>query len=408
MKTITQLFFYILLSFYATAQEYSESILQHRQIQAASLKQSKKGPIQDQYIGELHYYPPNEKFRVRADVEFLMNEPTFRMPTSDGTSKEFRKYAKLTFHIDEHTYDLTVYENADKFQTKVQSSYLFLPFLDQTTGEYTYESGRYLDLKKQDIVAGQVNIDFNKAYNPYCAYSDGYRCPQPPAENFLDVAIQAGEKKYTGPKNHKKQDIVMAKNFTQKEIDIIQSGDLGDKMYVLQTTVNSDSIILRTISEDIKPDDPLLEKLLNRMLVTVKNPEQKGVGIAAPQVGINKNIIWVQRFDKEGQPFESYINPKITWRSQLLRQGSEGCLSIPEQKENVLRSYTIKLDHIDKKGNHISEVIEGFTAVIFQHEVDHLYGILFTDRYTEHNQKIYNPINDNPNFFIPENSALIP
>lgn len=408
MKTITQLFFYILLSFCVTAQEYSDSILQHRQTQAANLKQSKKGPIQDEYIEELHYYPPTEKFKIKADVEFLMNEPTFRMPTSDGTSKEFKKYAKLTFQINERAYNLTVYENADKFQTKLQSSYLFLPFLDQTTGEHTYESGRYLDLKKQDITAGQVIIDFNKAYNPYCAYSDGYRCPQPPSENFLDLAIEAGEKKYTGPKNHKKQDIVMAKNFTQQEIDIIQSGDVKDKMYVLQTTVNSDSITLRMVSEDIKHNDPLLNKLLDRMLVTVKNPEQRGVGIAAPQVGINKNIIWVQRFDKEGEPFEYYINPKITWRSQLLRQGSEGCLSIPEQKEKVLRNYAIKLDYLDKKGNHISELVEGFTAVIFQHEIDHLYGILFTDRHAENSQKIYKSINENLDFFLQENNVLIP
>lgn len=75
------------------------------------------------------------------------------------------------------------------------------------------------------------------------------------------------------------------------------------------------------------------------MLLTVMNPDHADVGIAAPQVGINKNVIWVQRFDKKGEPFEFFINPKIIWRSQLTRLGTEGCLSIPDQREETERSY---------------------------------------------------------------------
>src|SRR5690606_22964027 len=105
--------------------------------------------------------------------------------------------------------------------------------------------------------------------------------------------------------------------------------------------------------------------------------------IAAPQVGINKNLIWVQRFDKTGEPFEFFINPKIIWRSKLTRLGTEGCLSITDRREEVQRNYAIRLQYWDKNGNIIEENIEGFTAVIFQHEVDHLYGILYPDRLEE-------------------------
>src|SRR5690606_27284891 len=181
-------------------------------------------------------------------------------------------------------FTLPVYENVSLFQNAIQSSYLFLPFLDNTSGESTYESGRYIDIRRQDFVHGKVTIDFNKAYNPYCAYSSGYRCPQPPKENFLDIAIEAGERKYTGPKHQREQDSNMAKNFTEKEKNLILAGHAEEKMYVLQITNEEDSIILRTQSDDIKHNDPLLQVLSGRMLATVRDPEHPGVGIAAPRL----------------------------------------------------------------------------------------------------------------------------
>lgn len=390
----------------ASAQSFQDEISHYRAQHAESLKKSNKGPVGDEQLLHVRYFEPNSKFRVEAAVELLYNEPTFRMPTSDGTSKEFKRFAKLSFFLNEQPYILIAYENADNFQTKVESSYLFLPFLDNTTGESSYESGRYLDLSKGDIKGNKVMLDFNKAYNPYCAYSDGYRCPQPPAENYLNIAIEAGEKKYTGPKNQKEQDNSMAKNFTAAEKKIIQNGSAADKFYVLQTTVEADSIILRTLSEDAKFDDPLLPQLRDRMLLTVQDPEQGGVGIAAPQVGVNKNLIWVQRFDKADRPFEFFINPKIIWRSQLLRKGGEGCLSIPDRKEDIIRNYSIILRYQNAEGKKVEELIEGFTAVIFQHEVDHLYGILYPDRKTEQEQKELVVVNEQIEFSVEKGSIL--
>lgn len=383
------------------AQNYKTEIADFRQQQLHALGQQSKGPIAEQNLVFLNYFEPDESFKVTADVEYLLNEPTFRMPTSDGTSKEFKRFGLLTFSLKGQKFTIPLYENVSLFQTNAQSSYLFLPILDRTTGESTYESGRYIDVKKPDIKGGKLNIDFNKAYNPYCAYSAGYRCPQPPKENYLDIAIEAGEKKYTGPKNQREQDSNMAKNFTEKEKKLTTAGAITDKMYVLQTTVKKDSLILRTQCDDIKHDDPLIDLLSARMLATVQDPAHPGVGIAAPQVGINKNLIWVQRFDKAKQPFEFYVNPKIIWRSQLLRKGAEGCLSIPDRKEDVIRSYSIKLQYVDKNtGKNVEELIEGFTAVIFQHEVDHLYGILYPDRLEEQNARESVPLNENIQFSI--------
>jgi peptide deformylase len=104
-----------------------------------------------------------------------------------------------------------------------------------------------------------------------------------------------------------------------------------------------------------------------------------GVGIAAPQVGLLRRIIWVQRFDKEGFPFEVYLNPVIRQYSQLKQCGPEGCLSIPERRDSVFRAYAILLEYDTPQGQHLLEMVEGFTAVIFQHEVDHLNGILYID-----------------------------
>jgi peptide deformylase len=108
------------------------------------------------------------------------------------------------------------------------------------------------------------------------------------------------------------------------------------------------------------------------------------------------------RFDKPGEPFEVYLNPKITWRSKLMRKGAEGCLSIPDIRGDVLRNYTIQITYQDKEGKHHEEMVEGFTAVIFQHEIDHLNGILFTHRLIEQEAKHYTLINAEVQLYLEE------
>lgn len=191
-----------------------------------------------------------------------------------------------------------------------------------------------------------------------------------------------------------------AQKLSETERSIITSGGKADMMRVLQISEPADAKILKGASIDISLKEELLPLLLDRMLATVTDPANSGVGIAAPQIGINRNVILVQRFDKPGEPFEAYINPKIKWRSALLRKGTEGCLSIADIRGDVLRNYTIQLTYYDRNGQHHEEIIEGFTAVIFQHETDHLMGILFTDRLEQQKAFEYSLINGEVNLYL--------
>lgn len=396
------------ISFFAPvilmAQSLEQEIQSYRDKQIQEMVKDEFGPLRKDQVEFVSFYPAKQNYVVTASVEQLFNEPTFRMPTYDGTSNEYKRYGFLNFELNGKKYKLTAYQSVALFQNATYKNHLFVPFMDNTTGETTYEGGRYLDLSISDIKDGKIKIDFNRAYNPYCAYSNGYRCPQPPKDNILNAVIEAGEKKYKGPKNERNVNKSTAKNFNDFEKSLINGADENSLMHVYQITDEKELAVLKKPSEDIKFDDPLLDKLAARMLLTVKDPEHAGVGIAGPQVGINKNVIWVQRLDKKDEPFEFYLNPKIIWRSKLTRQGAEGCLSIPDLRQYVKRSYAIKLQHIDRQGNVKEELIEGFTAVIFQHEVDHLYGILFPDRIEESTKVEFEPLRDKVEFLIQKGS----
>lgn len=153
---------------------------------------------------------------------------------------------------------------------------------------------------------------------------------------------------------------------------------------LIKTDQEGGSEFLQTPSPDLlrDPSTPI-DHLSRRMLATVLHPDNDGVGIAAPQIGVHTNALWVQRFDKPDAPFEFYINTKILWRSDLWRLGPEGCLSIPDFRGDVYRHYAICISYETLEGHSFTEIIEGFTAVIFQHEYDHILGILFPTRIDE-------------------------
>ena len=379
---------------------YEKQIVALREEKANELAKEQYGPLKADQVAFLDYFPVDANYKVKAKIEVLFDEPVFRMPTYDGTSNEYKRYGIITFILQGKERVLNVYQSVALFQNPAYKKHLFLPFLDLTNGQESYSGGRYIDLSTDDIKGDNVEIDFNKAYNPYCAYSNGYRCPIPPVENNLETKIMAGEKAFHKSKNERPVNLNAGQEFSAADKKIILSGDENALLRVLQTTDDKDLKVLKATSSDVKYNDPLLESLSKRMFATVRDPNHPGVGIAAPQIGINKNLIWVQRFDKAEQPFEFYINPKILWRSKLKRKGAEGCLSIPNRKEDVLRSYAIRLQYISKEGKVIEENIEGFTAVIFQHETDHLFGILFPDRLEEQSQEVYAPLNDKIEFSI--------
>jgi len=171
-------------------------------------------------------------------------------------------------------------------------------------------------------------------------------------------------------------------SWTTAERTLIE--DQPDVLRVLTVDDAADAIVLRTLSRDLPADalaDPLYAVLADKMVATVTSPEQNGVGIAGPQVGILRRVVAVQRFDKEGEPFEVYPNIRITAFRGEPEPGPEGCLSVPGRRGEVLRYRDIDICYTDPTtGRNITERIEGFTAVIFQHETDHLDGILYTDK----------------------------
>lgn len=182
--------------------------------------------------------------------------------------------------------------------------------------------------------------------------------------------------------------------FSKSEQDLILSGQISEPMRILQITQPSDSLILRmpSLSFKVQADDQVLNYFVDRMLVTLQN--SKGVGIAAPQVGILKRIIWVQRLDLENEPFEVYYNPEIKKYSEMKQEVREGCLSIPDYRGTTQdRAYAVFVEYENRKGQHKCEMVEAFTAAIFQHEIDHLNGIMFIDHLIkERNNSIQHPI----------------
>lgn len=169
--------------------------------------------------------------------------------------------------------------------------------------------------------------------------------------------------------------------FSEEQLTIIQ-GDTIDPYRVLKITNREDSLLLRKESNPVlfSQNDSILGVFEKRLVATLKDSNSLGVGIAAPQVGILKDIICVQRFDKENGPFEIYYNPFIKQYSKKTQPCREGCLSIPGRMDTLeVRSYAILLEYDNRLGEHQYEMVEDFTAVIFQHEIDHLKGILYTD-----------------------------
>jgi uncharacterized protein (DUF1684 family) len=136
----------------------------------------------------LKYFPVDEKYAVKARIILLKESETFTLATSTGKVREFRRFAHADFTIDNNDCRLTILQPVD------DANYFFLPFTDATSGAETYGAGRYLELHGGDWA--NTVIDFNRAYNPYCAYNSGYDCPIPPAENRLNISIKAGEKNY--------------------------------------------------------------------------------------------------------------------------------------------------------------------------------------------------------------------
>jgi uncharacterized protein len=147
----------------------------------------------------LRFFPVDESYRVVCRFERTENSPWFKMATSGPIQKNYRVFGTAQFSLRDTTVTLNIYQSQGLMNSAEYADYLFVPFTDPTCGHESYQGGRYLDIRISDIEDGRLVLDFNKAYNPYCAYSSGYSCPIPPKENHFPVCIRAGEMAYGKP-----------------------------------------------------------------------------------------------------------------------------------------------------------------------------------------------------------------
>lgn len=195
MKKLTILF--IFLSILGFSQTETEQISEIKKFQT-ELNKEYKNPMKTPLRNDLYinfkghpFFPINLKYRITAKLTKTENPKPSEIPTSSGKTKTYREYGKATFVLDGKNFTLTLYQSLALMKQKAFEDYLFLPFRDETNEKETYGGGKYLDLKIPN--SGEIVLDFNQSYHPFCAYNAyDYNCPIVPNENFLPVRIEAG------------------------------------------------------------------------------------------------------------------------------------------------------------------------------------------------------------------------
>lgn len=197
MKSFTLLI--VLISTLSCAQE-KQPVLGATEFQRelnAEYKDATTSPLKDKdrkAFKGLDFFKFDSIFIVQATLKRTPDTEWFDMKTTTSRVSPQRIFGVLTFDMNGETYQLNVYQGKDIMQREGLEDYLFLPFLDDTNGEESYGGGRYIDLRIPE--GDTIEIDFNKAYNPYCAYNDKYSCPIVPRENYLPLSIRAGVKAF--------------------------------------------------------------------------------------------------------------------------------------------------------------------------------------------------------------------
>lgn len=184
-----------------TSSEALADIIKFQKKMNGEFRDPETSPLPDRYRKDfdgLDFFEPDTTFRIMAKFKRTPEALPFLMPTTTERQSEEVVYGVLEFRLYGRSHKLEVYQNQELKEQEQYKDYLFLPFADLTNGEETYGGGRYLDLSIP--VGDSILIDFNKAYNPYCAYNPKYSCPLVPKQNRLDVAIKAGVKTFEGKK----------------------------------------------------------------------------------------------------------------------------------------------------------------------------------------------------------------
>lgn len=200
MKTSSIFYFAFVLLIFMSCQSQKRPIKsksEHQKQQNSFFKDASKSPLKPKDLKTfdgLDFFPIDSLFVVEAQLKRTPNTSYFDMKTTTDRVTKERIFGILSFMINNKSYSLNVYQAAPDPDSKTESDYLFLPFLDATNGIETYGGGRYIDLSIPD--SNQLTIDFNTAYNPYCAYNEKFSCPIVPRENYLPLKINAGVKRF--------------------------------------------------------------------------------------------------------------------------------------------------------------------------------------------------------------------
>jgi uncharacterized protein (DUF1684 family) len=200
MKNAILLFFIITASSINAQDAYTKGIMEYQYEQNLKFHDKEVSPLSAKDLknfSALHFYKIDEKFKITAKLVKEKEPIIFEMQTTTSRKPLYIKYGTLTFTIEGKKQTLTIYQNKDFGRAPQYKDYLFLPFTDKTSGIGSYGGGRYLDvLTTDENTDGTITIDFNKSYNPYCAYSSRYSCPLTPKENTVSIALKAGIKVY--------------------------------------------------------------------------------------------------------------------------------------------------------------------------------------------------------------------
>ena len=189
----------LIICFFSTqlfAQDYKASLEKHRDHYKKEFLTDENSPLKKDDLSFLQFYAANASYIIKTNFVKVADSIGFDMQTHSGKTKKYFVYGYVTFKLKQQDCKLYVYQSEQLKTQKGLEDYLFIPFTDETNSITTFGGGRYLDFKEKDIFSNHLLIDFNKCYNPYCAYKGGYTCPIPPKENDLKMTIEAGEKMF--------------------------------------------------------------------------------------------------------------------------------------------------------------------------------------------------------------------
>ncbi len=190
--------FLILFSFKnGISQKYYQEIKAYQDTMNTEFANPKISPLMEDdvfHFKKLDFFTIDSSYRIIAHLKVTPGELPFQMKTTTSRKPIYVLYGEVSFIIKGVAYKLNIYQNLDLIKKEGYKDYLFIPFNDLTNGFESYGGGRYIDLKIPE--GDSLTIDFNKCYNPYCAYNHTYSCPIPPEENVLNCKIMAGVKKF--------------------------------------------------------------------------------------------------------------------------------------------------------------------------------------------------------------------